>query len=104
MLPLAVRDSLRLHLESVRALQRRDLSDGFGTVYLPEALARKYPAAEFDWAFPAHDRSRDPRTGLERRHHLHETTIQKAVRKAARAAGIPKLVSPHALRPVSYTH
>jgi site-specific recombinase XerC len=75
---------------------------GFGALYLPEAPSRKYPHAErawgWQWAFPAARRSVDPRTQIERRHHLAEDVVQRAVKAAARQAGIPKPVGPHTLR------
>jgi integron integrase len=108
MLPAAAKDSLSLQIETTHELHRRDLAEGFGSVYLPDALARKYPAASRDWAwqwvFPAEDRSADPRSGRLLRHHLHETTIQKAVRRAASEARIVKHVTPHTLRHSFATH
>jgi integron integrase len=83
MLPDSVRDRLTGHLIEVQALHKRDLEQGFGNVYLPHALERKYPHADRDWRwqyiFPATRRGIDPRSGLERRHHLHESVIRKAV-------------------------
>ena len=101
-LPGAVREPLQQHLTEVKALHNQDLAKGFGEVYLPDALAHKYPNAAKDWAwqyvFPSSKLSVDPRSGIVRRHHLNETSIQKAVGTATRKAGIAKQVSVHTLR------
>jgi integron integrase len=108
MLPNSTRDRLADHLTQVRALHNQDLEQGFGSVYLPHALERKYPHADRDWkwqyVFPAGSRGADPRSGIERRHHLHESVIRKALYAAARAAGIPKKVSCHTFRHSFATH
>ena len=99
---------LQAHLQKVKALHERDLGAGFGEVYLPDALARKYPNAGRAWGwqyvFPSTVRSTDPRSGIERRHHLYEASVQRAVREAAKLAVIHKLVTPHVLRHSFATH
>ena len=101
-------EPLRLQLKHIKALHEKDLFEGQGTVYLPYALAKKYPNAEREWiwqyVFPARNLSTDPVTGMIRRHHLHETGLQKAVRQAARLAKIDKPVSPHTFRHSFATH
>jgi integron integrase len=108
MLPQQLVPALRSQLALTRVLHEQDLAEGFGEVWLPDALARKYPAAPREWrwqyVFPAERRSRDPRDGKERRHHLGESAIQKAVTAAVRAAGIPKQGSCHSLRHSFATH
>lgn len=107
-LPVTVRPALASWLGRVRRLHEQDLADGFGAVYLPDALARKYPLADREWAwqwvFPAECRSTDPRSQVERRHHLHETTVQRAVHQALRDAEIRKTASCHTLRHSFATH
>jgi integron integrase len=107
-LPDSLAPSLEAHLGRVRALHQQDLALGFGAAPLPDALARKYPNAScewgWQWVFPATSRHEDPVTGTERRHHLHETAVQRAVRSAVAKAGIAKHATCHTLRHSFATH
>ncbi len=102
MLPGSLEAPLRKHLDRIRTIHERDLRDGFGAVFLPDALAAKYPSAAhtwgWQWVFPSATRSVDPRSGVMRRHHMHAESIQRAVRMAARSAELVKPVTPHVLR------
>jgi integron integrase len=108
MLPERVKDKLHSHLQEVKSLHEKDLEAGYGEVYLPDALERKYPNAAKDWCwqyvFPAANRSVDPRSGKIRRHHISEKSIQNAVKNATKEAGIAKHVTVHTLRHSFATH
>ena len=107
-LPEVLTPQLEGQLEHVKQLHQSDLQDGFGRVYLPFALDRKYPNAgiELGWQyfFPSGSRSTDPRTGRIMRHHLHEKNIGRSIRNSARKVGIYKRVSSHTLRHCFATH
>ncbi|MBU4262749.1 MAG: integron integrase [Proteobacteria bacterium] len=107
-LPRNLQDELRAQVEEVKELHHLDLEAGFGEVYIPDALARKYPNAAretgWQWVFPAQKRSVDPRSGKEMRHHVLESGLQKAVKVAAQRAGITKKIGCHTLRHSFATH
>lgn len=107
-LPASVVPALRDQLASSKALHDVDLAAGFGRVYLPTALERKYPSAAAEWAwqyvFPSVKRSVDPRSKIERRHHLNESAVSRAVTEAVRATGIKKHATAHTLRHSFATH
>jgi integron integrase len=108
MLPIRTAEALRRRLERTKALHDEDLKNGFGEVYLPDALERKYPHAGREWAwqyvFPSEKLSVDPRSGQVRRHHISDSVIQGAVSAAVKKAGIAKRATVHTLRHSFATH
>lgn len=107
-LPSSLKSPLQRHLTRVKALHATDLKEGFGRVYLPNALSRKYPQADREWCwqyiFPSAKRSVDPRTGVVRRHHVNEQSLQRAIGVAVRKADISKPASCHTFRHSFATH
>ncbi len=108
MLPEALVAPLQAHLAKVRALHGKDLEEGFGEVWLPDALAVKYRGLgrkwPWQWVFPSRNRSVDPASGVLRRHFLYPESVQRAIREAAVLADLAKPVSPHVLRHSFATH
>jgi integron integrase len=108
MLPNSLVDPLKAHLQTVQKMHHQDLAQGYGSVYLPYALERKYPNAERQWAwqyiFPSVRISKDPRSSIVRRHHLDESGLQKAVKQASFSAHINKRVGCHTFRHSFATH
>ena len=102
LLPAAVKEPLLKHLQGVKRRHEHDLRQGLGRVALPQALDRRYPAASTEWAwqwvFPARSQYTDRMTGEKRRHHLHESVLQRAFKEARLSAGIAKPASCHTLR------
>ncbi|MEW5959587.1 MAG: integron integrase [Chloroflexota bacterium] len=107
-LPDILHQPLHHHLKQVKTLHEQDLTTGYGQVYLPDALERKYPNANREWGwqyvFPSPRLSVDPRSGQIRRHHLDESGLRKAIRQAAQQAKLTKPVGPHTLRHSFATH
>jgi site-specific recombinase XerD len=108
MLPISLKEPLRKHTLTVKLIHQSDLKQGLGEVHLPYALAQKYSGAARQWGwqylFPAGEITKDPRTNKLRRHHIHESKVQRAVKNAIRTARIVKRGSCHTLRHSFATH
>jgi integron integrase len=108
MLPLQLAPIIQEHLRHVKQIHEADLRAGYGAVYLPFALERKYPSADKEWGwqyvFPASKLSVDPRSGVTRRHHADDSNLQRAVREAVKASGVAKPASCHTFRHSFATH
>jgi integron integrase len=106
--PDDIKSTLKDHLKYVKKLHEKDLNDGYGSVFLPNALVRKYKNADKEWGwqyvFPSKTISIDPRSGKKRRHHVHLSSLHKAIKKASTIAGINKPVSNHTFRHSFATH
>jgi len=106
--PEVIKKQLTLHLKTIKIQHLKDLTDGYGKVYLPYALENKYPNANKEWCwqyiFPSEKLSIDPRSGIKRRHHLDESYLQKAVKSAIKKAGINKNAGCHTFRHSFATH
>jgi integron integrase len=99
---------LQAHIDGVKLLHEEDLAQGYGDVYLPYALERKYPSANrqwgWQWIFPARELSQDPRTGKKRRHHIDPSVVNRAIRQAAQRSGMAKPITAHSFRHSFATH
>ncbi len=108
MLPNAIHQPLHEHLRQVREQHEADLKRGLGRAPLPDALVRKYPNADREWGgqwvFPANSHYLDRTTGIQHRHHLHESVIQRAVHEAVRRAGFARPATCHTFRHSFATH
>ena len=107
-LPKVLKERLKVQVAHVEQLHQKDIAEGYGSVYLPYALERKYPNAKFEtkwqFLFPMRNVSKDPRTGIIRRHHIHEKTFGRNIKQAAQKAGVHKRVTSHIFRHSYATH
>jgi integron integrase len=107
-LPLKIKDELKIQVEKVKELHQKDLEDGYGSVYIPYALERKYKNAKYEtkwqYVFPMDKISTDPRSGEQRRHHILDATLSRNIKKAVGKSNIDKRVTSHIFRHSYATH
>jgi integron integrase len=107
-LPLKLKDELQVQVKKIEEMHQKDMSDGFGTVYMPFAYEKKYPKAKsetkWQYLFPMNNISKDPRSNVKRRHHIHPQTLGRNIKIAAQKANLNKRVTSHIFRHSYATH